>query len=1619
MIRSSIDKSSTNHHQTINKAMTSKTLIKAALTLLTTASLLLSARADITTGLVGYWKLAEGPGHSTVADSSGYVNTGTLTNFTDATYNNMWTTIVDPTNVYADALQFTNGGPAFGTNTCVIVPNSTSLNTPVSTVGYTVAAWVYPTVAGSAQTNNAGICAKGLLNAEEYALYVSGGNFVGIYHNSGNSATYTVASSGVTITPNTWYHVVYAFGRVAGGVYIYPNNSAEAIFINGQLNNTSMGGQTRTTVSSDSYPVTIGDRPNASGVLNMPFQGIIDDVRVYNRPLTTGDIYQLYTNTLAGAPVITTAIRGVTNYVGDTAVFTVGINTGLTVQTGLTYYWTTNGTPDTAVTGPSLTLTNVQLGNAGTISVTISNALGTVTENATLAVNPLPAADYASSLVGWWKFDDGSTSQTAADSVNGNTGALAGFTDGTYTSMWTNGIYRGGVQQGALAFNLDGSAADTVAVPGENGAGPAALDFDANGSSGSPVFTLAAWVNGSATQTNGGAIVAKGYSGGGDQYVLDINGGYYRFYVNDANGVTYTCQSSLAPNPAVWHHLVAVLNGTNGDMALYTNGALAAVSVAPSSLFVSAQDVDFGNHQSSLGGSYNLPLTGNLDDVRIYARALTSADVAALYQSETPPISIVMPAAMYLVTNINAFISGTAYGGPSPSAYTYHWQYNGANIGGATTNTLALNNVTAATGGAYSLIVSNGVLVAPATNSCVVSIVPSVTFNTNGTTWTAQGLIPSYIWLGNNALELTENLSVGGEDNSAFYSFPVYAGNFQASFLYQQVSGGSGADGVTFCIQNDPRGASALGGGGGSLGYGPNTPGPITNSAAFEINIYTTYTKGVGLGTNGSIPSVFVPLGGINPGSGDVISNSLSYDGVTLSVQMTDLNTSATGSTNYIVNIPGLLGSTNGYVGVTGADGGVKALQVVSNFTYVPIHNAPPAPLAIAGLPDSVAIMTNGTITFHATVSGGLPAYYSYQWQTNGVNVAGATTNTYGLTNVSLALTTTNVTLIVSDAGVVSPATDSIPVMVVTNVTFNSFNGHGMSWTSQGDSINWPQDNEVELTRSQGNEANSVFYMFPVNVGQFEASFIYQVQSTFTTSDGITFCLQNDPRGASALGGSGTNLGYGPFGSGITNSVALEININSSSPGGVGVWIATNGYIPNGVSANFASVSPVVLNNQDVVSMHVAYDGTTLTWELTDLNNNETFTTSKVLNITNILGSKQGYVGFTGSDSANPVKATQVVSNFLYVAGAPALIVTSLPAQIDAVAGVNVPLSVTAFGGTPPLTYQWQANGVNIPGATTNSLTLTNVSAAQSNYTYSVIVFDGGFVPPVTNSTVLNVVPVLTFNPSGVGWSAQGTAAASAMWAADNELELTFGTGSEGNSAFYDYPVYVGAFQATFTYQVVSPFGTLADGATFCIQNDPRGAQALGSGGDSLGYGPSGGITNSVAFEMNIYSLSAGGVGVCFGTNGTIGPYGPTTPIDITSGVLITNEVTYDGTTLTVTMTDGVNTFTTNAVGSIPAILGSSLGYVGFTGGDGGDKSVQAIGDFTFVPMAALTVSQSNQTLVISWPTGVGGYVLQQSPSLSAPAWTNVTNAVNVVGGQNQVVVPVSGSALFFQLLLQ
>jgi hypothetical protein len=190
-------------------------------------------------------------------------------------------------------------------------------------------------------------------------------------------------------------------------------------------------------------------------------------------------------------------------------------------------------------------------------------------------------------------------------------------------------------------------------------------------------------------------------------------------------------------------------------------------------------------------------------------------------------------------------------------------------------------------------------------------------------------------------LELTSSL--GSTDRSAYMTDKQNITTFSASFVYTETAGsGSGADGVTFCIQNDPGGAAKRGGGGGLLGYGGVTP-----SVALAMNVYDPNTRGILLLQNGTTPAAgagaYASIAPILLGANaNPIQVTVVYSAGTLSASFRDIVANTTFTTNFAtVDIPTVVGDSLAYVGFTGADGGAVSTQVISNFTM----NPPPVTL--------------------------------------------------------------------------------------------------------------------------------------------------------------------------------------------------------------------------------------------------------------------------------------------------------------------------------------------------------------------------------------------------------------------------------------------------------------------------------------------------------------------------------------------------------------------------------------------------------------------------------------------------------------------------------------------------
>lgn len=380
---------------------------------------------------------------------------------------------------------------------------------------------------------------------------------------------------------------------------------------------------------------------------------------------------------------------------------------------------------------------------------------------------------------------------------------------------------------------------------------------------------------------------------------------------------------------------------------------------------------------------------------------------------------------------------------------------------------------------------------------------------------------------------------------------------------------------------------------------------------------------------------------------------------------------------------------------------------------------------------------------------------------------------------------------------------------------------------------------------------------------------------------------------------------------------------------------------------------------------------------------------------------------------------------------APTLEQDITPTTPTVVVGTPVTFDVD-ISAAPPVTYWWQFNGQTlaanprITGVNSSTLTITNVQPGDAG-TYQLFASNSYGGPITSSQATLTVTPSLGFG-GGNSWTTGSTLFS--PYVSDSQLDITEGGTSEDTASFYQYPLDIQGFYASFSYQLYSGANGGANGATFCIQNDPRGAAAEGEGGSGLGVGatspvtPVGTspITPSVEVEFNIYAANGlGGVGISVCTNGNVTNVVSTSPVVLNSGDIINVDLEYLAGVLTIDLTDSTagTEFTMTENVNIPATVGGTTAYVGFTGSTGGSASSQAITDFNFESIPALTIKPSGNQTILSWPTDAGYFVLQTASSLTTPNWTSVTNIPITVGSQNQITVSPQGNSQFFRLYQQ
>src|SRR5579859_7534859 len=334
------------------------------------------------------------------------------------------------------------------------------------------------------------------------------------------------------------------------------------------------------------------------------------------------------------------------------------------------------------------------------------------------------------------------------------------------------------------------------------------------------------------------------------------------------------------------------------------------------------------------------------------------------------------------------------------------------------------------------------------------------------------------------------------------------------------------------------------------------------------------------------------------------------------------------------------------------------------------------------------------------------------------------------------------------------------------------------------------------------------------------------------------------------------------------------------------------------------------------------------------------------------------YTGAFTVSATTTVEAIATATNFLQSATATSVITisqsqTATPLISPGTGTYSSPQTVNITDATSGSTIFYTVDGSQ---PTTSSSKYTGAFTVSTTTTVKAIATATNFT---VSNTAASVITIQSGSSTSVNFSSGFSGASGLTFNGraklnGSRLQLTDGGTSEASSSWFATPVNVQAFTSDFSFQIINPN---ADGMTFAIQN--AGTTALGPSGGGLGYGAglpggTGGIPISVAVKFDLFQNAQEG-------NNSTGMYtdgaSPTSPsitlgggVSLHSGDIFQVHMTYDGTTLTMTITDTVTsaTFTTSWLINIPGTVGGNTAYVGFTGGTGGQTSTQDVITWTF-----------------------------------------------------------------------
>ncbi|OFX90903.1 MAG: hypothetical protein A2X06_03910, partial [Bacteroidetes bacterium GWC2_40_22] len=961
---------------------------------------------------------------------------------------------------------------------------------------------------------------------------------------------------------------------------------------------------------------------------------------------------------------------------------------------------------------------------------------------------------------------------------------------GSYTCELTN-ICETVISNAAIVTAGDPTLATISADVTECEGGNASFTVTATGSA-----LTYQWYKGATMLTDGARI------GGSNTSVLTVSGliaadgGTYQCNVSGSCGFDNDNSAVLTVNRNVTITIqpasTSALVGTNPTFTVVASGNITAYQ-----WYKGAAPLADGADYSGTGTATLTVLDAQAPDAGAFSCVISgicgnvtssTADLTVIPASQIV-IQPVTPVNVCETSNFSLNVVATA------GAHTYQWRRDGtalvndARISGATTSVLNITGVVPADAGAYTCFVDGTEI----SSASIVTVDPTtiITAHPSGGTKcvgdmhifsvTAAGANLTYQWYKNDL-----SSPVGGATSFEYIINPLVVGD----------------NGTYFCVVTGD--------------CGQRTSNPATLVVNSPVSVVAQPAASTTLCQGNSTSLLF-----------NVSGTNLTYVWNKNGQPITDANITGI-NTNTLVITGSIVSNAGSY---TCTVSGLCSTPVTSNTATLTVNPT----TVISSQPISRTKCEGESVTFAVAASG---TNMNYSWRLNGIAIGGAPDNpVYSIAVLNKATHEGNYTCIVSGDCGAAVTSETAVLTVNRNTTIGApvisgnpicQNGStNISITATGDGLTylWKKEGQpitsgsvsgittntlvisnaltsdagvytCTVTGLCGSPQTSINAVITVN----PATAVTTQPSNYIKCEGDEVILAVEATGASLTyqwkkgGAAGVNVSDGlqPSGAVITGATTAQMKITGTTVTEAGSYAVVITGTCGNVNSDPASLTinvPVQITLQPPALTSVCQGASTeinvtttgtvtlYRWKkgttyLTNGGNISGVNTSKLI-ISNALTSDAGFYSCEITSTCNTVNT---LSSELRVNPLPAF--TLNPSGATLCEGENIQLMVTATGATP-LSYQWQFNAVNIPGANSSTLTLNSLMPANSG-AYTCVVTASACGGATSTPAVLTVNPIVDISIQPVNTNvcegttailsvtATGTAPISYQWKYNN-----------------------------------------------------------------------------------------------------------------------------------------------------------------------------------------------------------------------------------------------------------